>query len=113
LFALVGLQLSGILDSLGGFSTRELMWYGLLVTATVAATRFVWLPVLTYGPRWLSRRERERGPAAPMSHPIVISWAGMRGAVSLVDLRREGVINTDVERRLQRDLDLEDARLEI
>jgi Na+/H+ antiporter len=83
LFALVGLQLSGILDSLGGFRTRELMGYGLLVTATVVATRFVWLPVLTYVPRWISRRERERRPAAPMSHPIVISWAGMRGAVSL------------------------------
>src|SRR2546423_4982091 len=60
LFALVGLQLSGILDSLRGFSTRELMWYGLLVTATVAATSFVWLPFLTYGPRWISQRERER-----------------------------------------------------
>src|SRR5256714_4980395 len=83
LFALVGLQLSGILDSLGGFSTRELMWYGLLVTATVAATSFVWLPFLTYGPRWISQRERERHPASPISHPVVISWAGMRGAVSL------------------------------
>src|SRR5256886_1578369 len=61
LFALVGLQLSGILDSLRGFSTSELMWYGLLVTATVVATRFMWLPVLTYLPRRLSRRERERG----------------------------------------------------
>src|SRR5256885_13712270 len=65
LFALVGLQLSGILDSLRGFSSGELMWYGLLVSATVVATRFMWLPVLTYGPRRLSRRERERGPAAP------------------------------------------------
>jgi CPA1 family monovalent cation:H+ antiporter len=34
-----------------------------------------------------------------------------RGAI--VDLRRRGVINDDVERRLQRDLDLEDARLEV
>jgi monovalent cation/hydrogen antiporter len=83
LFALVGLQLSGILDSLSGFSTGELMWYGLLVAATVAATRFVWLPVLTYVPRWISQRERERHPPSPISHPLVISWAGMRGAVSL------------------------------
>jgi Na+/H+ antiporter len=83
LFALVGLQLSGILDSLRGFSTSKLMWYGLLVTATVVATRFVWLPVLTYVPRWFSRHERERASAPPISHPVVISWAGMRGAVSL------------------------------
>jgi monovalent cation/hydrogen antiporter len=32
---------------------------------------------------------------------------------AIVDLRREGTISSDVERRLQRDLDLEDARLEI
>ena len=32
---------------------------------------------------------------------------------AIVDLRREGVISSDVERRLQRDLDLEDARLDI
>jgi CPA1 family monovalent cation:H+ antiporter len=34
-----------------------------------------------------------------------------RGAI--VDLRRQGVINADVERQLQRDLDLEDARLDV
>jgi monovalent cation/hydrogen antiporter len=34
-----------------------------------------------------------------------------RGAV--VALRRQGIINDDAMRRLQRDLDLEDARLEI
>jgi len=31
----------------------------------------------------------------------------------LVNLRREGVISSDVERRLHRDLDLEDARLDV
>ena len=32
---------------------------------------------------------------------------------AIVDLRREGTISADVERRLQRDLDLEDARLDV
>jgi len=32
---------------------------------------------------------------------------------TIVNLRREGVISGDVERRLQRDLDLEDARLDV
>ena len=31
----------------------------------------------------------------------------------LVNLRRDGVISSDVERRLHRDLDLEDARLDV
>jgi hypothetical protein len=32
---------------------------------------------------------------------------------AIVDLRHQGVISSDVERRLQRDLDLEDARLDV
>jgi len=32
---------------------------------------------------------------------------------AIVDLRRRGVIDDEVERRLYRDLDLEDARLEV
>jgi CPA1 family monovalent cation:H+ antiporter len=32
---------------------------------------------------------------------------------AIVALRRQGIINDDAMRRLQRDLDLEDARLEI
>ena len=37
----------------------------------------------TYLPRLLSRRIRERDPYPPWQHPAFVSWAGMRGAVSL------------------------------
>jgi CPA1 family monovalent cation:H+ antiporter len=83
LFALVGLQLSSILDALTGFSAGELIWYGLLVTGTVVLTRLVWVPVFTYVPQWIFRRLGERAPAPPFSQSMVISWSGMRGAVSL------------------------------
>jgi CPA1 family monovalent cation:H+ antiporter len=83
LFALVGLQLSRILDELTGRSAERLAWYALLVTGAVVLTRIVWVPIFTYLPRWLSRRVRERDPSPPLSDPIVISWSGMRGAVSL------------------------------
>src|SRR6266568_4362803 len=46
LFALVGLQLSRILDTLTGRSTGELMRYGVLVTGTVIASRLVLVPML-------------------------------------------------------------------
>jgi CPA1 family monovalent cation:H+ antiporter len=80
LFALVGLQLSGILDALTGLSGGELARWGLLVTGTVILTRIVWVPVFSHLPRLLWR-----GSAAtkPFSHTFLISWAGMRGAVSL------------------------------
>src|SRR5438128_393717 len=81
-FALVGLQLSRILDALIGISAGSLMVYGLVVTAAVVGTRFVWTPVFLYLPK-LWRRRREGGPTASIGHPILVSWAGMRGAVSL------------------------------
>jgi Na+/H+ antiporter len=81
LFALVGLQLSHILDSLTGHSAGTLIWYGLLITAAVAGTRLMWAPVFLYLPKLLSRRV-ERGRAT-IGHPIVVAWSGMRGAVSL------------------------------
>jgi CPA1 family monovalent cation:H+ antiporter len=81
LFALVGLQLSRILDTLTGRTTGELMGYAVLVTGTVIVTRIIWLPVFTHLPRWLWNSQRT--PAKPFSHSFLISWAGMRGAVSL------------------------------
>jgi monovalent cation/hydrogen antiporter len=80
LFALVGLQLSLILDNLTGLSAGELTRYGLLVTGTVIVTRILWVPVFSHLPHliWGSS-----APAKPFSHTFLISWAGMRGAVSL------------------------------
>jgi monovalent cation/hydrogen antiporter len=79
-FALVGLQLSHILDTLTGLSDGQLMRYGLLVTGTVIATRILWLPVFSHLPRLLPGVSR---PVKPFAHTFLISWAGMRGAVSL------------------------------
>lgn len=83
LFALVGLQLSHILHELNATSNAKLIAYALLVTGTVVATRIAWIPINAYLPRWLFPRIRERDPYPPFSWPLVISWAGMRGAVSL------------------------------
>jgi len=83
LFALIGIQLHGILDRLSGRSTVSLIADGLLVSAVVILTRVVWVPIMTYVPRVLFRRVRERDPYPPWQYPVIISWAGIRGAVSL------------------------------
>jgi len=82
LFALVGLQLSRILDELTGVSAGELARYALLVIAGVVATRIVCVPIFTYVPRWVSRRVREQDPDLPLSHSIVISSSSSRSASS-------------------------------
>jgi len=82
-FALIGLQLRRLLDSLDGYGFGEVGWAATAVTLTVIVTRFVWVYPSTYLPRMLSRRLRNRDPAPPWQVPAIIGWAGMRGVVSL------------------------------
>jgi CPA1 family monovalent cation:H+ antiporter len=81
LFALVGLQLHVIAGRLS--ITGALIGDAAIVTATAIALRLVWVPVFTYVPRFLFRSIRERDPYPPWQAPIVLAWAGVRGAVSL------------------------------
>jgi CPA1 family monovalent cation:H+ antiporter len=83
LFALVGLQLRGIVDSLSGRSTWTLIRDALLVYVAVVVARFVWVFAAAYLPRLLNRRIRERDPVPAWQAKIVLAWSGMRGAVSL------------------------------
>jgi monovalent cation/hydrogen antiporter len=79
LFALVGLQLPTVLDELSAArSTGELIGYAALVTAVVVLVRFAWVVVATYMPRMM----RADG-SPPWKGAVVLSWSGMRGAVSL------------------------------
>jgi len=86
LFGLVGLQLHGIVDNLSvsGIPTGKLLGYALLVSVAVILTRMVCVPIFTYLPRWAFRSVREHDPYPPWQYPAVLSWAGIRGAVSLV-----------------------------
>jgi CPA1 family monovalent cation:H+ antiporter len=81
LFALVGLQLRGIVDRLN--VTGSLLADAAYVAAVVVGLRLVWVPIFTYLPRFLFRRVRERDPYPPWQAPAIIAWAGIRGAVSL------------------------------
>ena len=83
LFVLIGLQLPVILDELSGEPAGTLLLYGAIVSATVIVVRIVGTFLTAYVPRFVSRRIRERDPFPPWQHPAFISWAGMRGAVSL------------------------------
>jgi monovalent cation/hydrogen antiporter len=83
-FGLIGLQLRSIVDALSGTPVTTLAGYSLLVSATVIVSRIVLVPVFTYLPRWAFRSVREHDPYPPWQYPAIISWAGIRGAVSLV-----------------------------
>jgi Na+/H+ antiporter len=82
-FILIGLQLSGIIGRLTGYSTAELMYYGVLVSVVAIAVRFAWIYPATWLPRLVSARLRERDPAPTEQELFIMSWCGMRGIVSL------------------------------
>jgi Na+/H+ antiporter len=83
LFALVGLQLNHILDSLSGRSGGELLLDAAVVSATVILVRIVWAFPFTYVPWVLWGRVRDHDSAPPWERPAVVAWMGLRGAVSL------------------------------
>jgi Na+/H+ antiporter len=78
-FALIGLQLTSVLAEVGAVGPLLLAGVALTLTATLA--RVVWMFPAAYLPR-LSPKVRARGPLT-WRQPAVISWAGMRGVVSL------------------------------
>ncbi len=82
-FALIGLQLPAVVGAVPASSRVDFAGYALLVVVVVVVVRIAWVFPFTYLPRWLSRRVRERDPSPPWQLPAVISWAGMRGVVSL------------------------------
>ena len=82
-FILIGLQLPAVLEGLGRYALFELIFKGLQLGLLAILLRFVWVFPATYLPRMLSRAVRERDPVPSWKFPVVISWAGMRGIVSL------------------------------
>jgi Na+/H+ antiporter len=84
-FILIGLSLRSVLHRLGGnwHAIAELIPAALAIIAAVIVSRFAWILPATYIPRALSPSLRRRDPYPPIAVPIVMSWAGMRGVVSL------------------------------
>ncbi|HEX6472362.1 MAG TPA: Na+/H+ antiporter [Streptosporangiaceae bacterium] len=96
-FLLIGLQLPLILDALARRSWGSLAWYATAVFLATVAARFAWvLPTASIPTRgWRRRRagpDPSRPPPLPGGEPrtampwrerVILSWAGMRGVVSL------------------------------
>jgi CPA1 family monovalent cation:H+ antiporter len=81
LFAFVGLQLHDIASRLP--ITIDLLLDSLWISLAVVAIRLVWAPIITYVPRFLFKSIRARDPYPPWQWPVIVAWAGVRGAVSL------------------------------
>ena len=82
-FVLIGLQLPEILQGLGGRSPAEIVGLVALICLVVVVARLVWVfatSLIPGSPRQVIAR-RDSGLAARLT--FVVSWSGLRGAVSL------------------------------
>lgn len=82
-FMLIGMQLRGIVERLDRYDPWQLGVLGIAVSAALILSRFLWVFPTAWLPRRLSPTMRERDPMLPWSELFVLSWAGMRGVVSL------------------------------
>lgn len=82
-FLLIGLELPVIVNGLNEVSIAEATTYGLIISALIIGIRIIWTYVMAHTPRMLFKSIRERESSPGWKGPFVVSFAGMRGVVSL------------------------------
>ena len=82
LFLLTGFQMRSLFEKSKAFPLDDILIAIALVTVMVIIARFAWVFPATYLPR-LIKRVRERDPSPPWQWVFVLSFTGVRGAVSL------------------------------
>ena len=82
-FILIGVQLPSVLANLRGRAPLELIALAVAISLTVIAIRILWVFPAAYIPRRLSAGIRDREPRPAPRNVFLVSWAGMRGVVSL------------------------------
>jgi CPA1 family monovalent cation:H+ antiporter len=83
IFILIGLQLSGIVARLEGFTGGELAAAALAVSMVAILVRFGWVYFAEYLPAWFGRPFGVRTAPPLPGEAFIVSWCGMRGIVSL------------------------------
>jgi len=82
LFLLTGFQMRLLYERSKAFPLDEILTLTALVTVMIVIARFAWTFPAIYVPRMIER-VRQRDPAPPWQWAFVISFTGVRGAVSL------------------------------
>ena len=83
LFLLTGFQMRALFEKSKAFPLDDILSATALVAVIIIIARFAWVFPATYLPRILSKRTRERDPFPPWQWTFIISFTGVRGAVSL------------------------------
>jgi monovalent cation/hydrogen antiporter len=82
-FVLIGLELPTVLEGLGSLTSAEIIGVVVLICLVVVVTRIVWVFAASLLPGSPRREVARRDPRLAGRLTFVVSWAGLRGAVSL------------------------------
>lgn len=82
-FTLIGIELPGVIHNLAPYTVTELILYSLAVIATLFLTRLIWIYAVAYFSRKLVPSIARRDPMPSWQMLFVVSWAYMRGIISL------------------------------
>ncbi len=82
-FILIGLQLPIIVNGLTEYSFSVAVKYGLAISVLTIIIRIIWVYPATFFPRWINKNIRTREKKPSIGGVFLVSWAGMRGVVSL------------------------------
>jgi CPA1 family monovalent cation:H+ antiporter len=83
-FLLTGLQARSVVAGLAGDELHRALIAGAIVTLTVIVVRFIWVYPATYLPRLLMPTVCASDPPPDWRMPFLVSFTGLRGAVSLI-----------------------------
>jgi monovalent cation/hydrogen antiporter len=83
LFLLTGFQMRLLYEKSKAFPLDDILVATALVSVIVIVARFAWVYPATYLPRVMSKSLRQRDPSPPWQWVFILSFAGLRGAVSL------------------------------
>ncbi|WP_419870508.1 Na+/H+ antiporter [Chryseobacterium sp. CT-SW4] len=83
IFILIGLELPVVIAGMEDYSITEGIYYSIIIGGAIILTRIIYSYALMYFPRLCSKELRIKVPKPDWREPFIISFAAMRGVVSL------------------------------
>lgn len=83
IFILIGLELPIVIESMKDYTISEGIFYSVVIGGAIIFTRLAYSYAIVYIPRLFSKKIRQENPKPDWKEPFIISFAAMRGVVSL------------------------------
>ncbi|MDF2552203.1 MAG: sodium:proton antiporter [Chryseobacterium sp.] len=83
IFILIGLELPIVVAAMKDYTISEGIFYSIVIGGAIIFTRLLYSYSIMYFPWFLSKKLRSENPKPDWREPFIISFAAMRGVVSL------------------------------